>query len=1054
MPPDKGKPTRAGKPASPKAKPKEAAVKQPKPVSKVKPAADKLDGGITTEPLGDSFPILGLGASAGGLEALQQFFDAMPPDSGMAFLVVVHLDPDHVSILPELIQKHTAMKVEMAKDQAEVGPNRVYVAPPNKDLALLKGRMLLLDPESPRGHRLPIDFFFRQLAQEQCENAGCIIFSGTASDGSLGLQDIKGAGGLVMAQEPSSAKYGGMPSSAMATGMVDLVLPPGQMPEKLIYYFSHHHVLSISEKREAQKDGPSLAPLHKILVLLRHRVGHDFSWYKQNTIIRRIERRMNIQQIPKIDQYLRFVQSHPEELNVLFKDLLIGVTSFFRDSEAFELLKDKVIPKLLGQLEPQQPLRVWVPGCSTGEEVYSLVIIIKECLAEAGKDVPLQVFGSDIDKVAVDKARDGLFPANIAASVSPGRLRRFFSEELGFYRVNKELRDPVVFSVQDVMKDPPFSKLDLLCCRNLLIYLDSAAQKKLMPLFHYTLKPQGMLFLGSSESIGGFDDLFQVRDRKWKIYSRKSSSEARLLMIDFPTGPITREQGEGKAPQVPLAPGESDLAREAQKMVLAEFAPATVIVDQKGDIQYIHGHTGKFLEPAVGQPSQKILDMAREGLRLELAAALRRAQADGQVVLSPGIKVKVNGGHQYVDLTVKPMDKPKAMQGLLAVVLREAAEPPAGSKGRARGGYSAEVEKRLAGMEQELLHTREKHNGAIEELVTSNEELKSLNEELQSTNEELQSTNEELEATKEEQQSLNEELATVNNELQAKIDELNLSQDDLKNLLASTEIATVFLGNDLTVKRFTSKATKLINLIPSDRGRPVQHLVTNLDYPDLLNDAQKVLDSLGAKESEVRTKDGDWYLMRILPYRTSANIIDGVVITFIEINRQKQAQTELRELNDALEKAGIARGKLLVQRTGERDSAREDLQAKADERIGANLWMEAVFRYLDDAMLFVSTDKKVLACNPAAEKLLGYSATELVGGTLEKLHVDREHYAEFVAKTGKAFAQGKEARFQFQLKKKSGEVLPTQHIVSLVKDRDGQSTGMVSIVREMSGGSA
>ncbi|MBU2469279.1 MAG: PAS domain-containing protein [Proteobacteria bacterium] len=1057
MPVDKAKPKEPAKPGSSQGQPKktvskaavEKAAQKAKPAKKAPSPAARKPGKDSAVPKDDRFPILGLGASAGGLEAFQQFFAAMPPDSGMAFLVVVHLDPDHASILPELIQKHTAMKVESAKDQTEIRPNQVYVAPPNKDLALLKGRILLLDPESPRGRRLPIDFFFRQLAQDQGEEAGCIIFSGTASDGSLGLRDIKGAGGLVVAQEPSSAKYDGMPSSAMATGMVDLVLPPEEMPQKLMYYFSQPHALDMLAKK-ASPAAPRQAPLQKVLVLLRDRVGHDFSCYKQSTIIRRIERRMSIQQISGVNKYLRFVRDNPEELDALFKDLLIGVTNFFRDPEAFKVLREKMIPKLLDNLEPKQALRVWVPGCSTGEEVYSLVIIIKECLAKAGRDVALQVFGTDIDNVAVDKAREGLFFASIAADVSPGRLQRFFNQEPGAYRVKKELRDPVVFSVQDVMKDPPFSKLDLLSCRNLLIYLDGAAQKKLLALFHYTLKPQGILFLGSSESIGGFADLFQARDKKWKIYSRKPASAAAGRFFDFPTGPVTGARTEGKAALAAPVAGEADLARETRNLVLSEFAPATVIVDQKGEVVYIHGHTGKFLELAVGRASHKISAMAREGLGLELAAALRRAQTSGQEAHSPGVKVKVNGGYQYVDLTVKPIDQPGAMRGLLAVVLREAEAPATGAKDKSRGGSGSDADNRLAKLEQELRHTRERHQSAMEELETSNEELKSINEEMQSANEELQSTNEELEATKEEQQSLNEELATVNTELQAKIDELGQMQDDLKNLLAGTEIATVFLGNNLTVRSFTPAATKLINLIAGDVGRPVEHIVTNLDYPDLVNDAKEVLTTLTIKESEVRTKDGAWYQMRILPYRTAGNVIDGVVITFTDIDQQKKAQIQLRELNDALEKAGIARDKLFAQRTDERDNAREKLRLEADHRLGADRWVEAVFQSLDQAMLFISLDKKVLACNPAAEKLLGYSADELVGGPVEKLHVDREHYQKFAAKIDRAFSLGKPARLQFKLKKKSGQVFPTRHTVSLVKDHDGQPAGMVIIVRKQS----
>ena len=952
MPLDKAKPPRAGKPASSKARPNKDATNQPgkKASQKSKSARNELpvaapkSGKAPGAPSGGRFPLLGLGASAGGLEALQQFFAAMPPDSGMAFLVVVHLDPDHVSILPDLIQRQTAMVVQAASDQTEARPNRVYVSPPNKDLALLKGKILLLDPESPRGHRLPIDFFFRQLAQDQGENAACIILSGTGSDGSSGLRDIKGAGGLVIAQEPASAKYDGMPYSAIATGLVDLVLPPDQMPDKLVYYFSRRHAGHTQHNKAADQVDLNEEPLQKILVLLRDRVGHDFSCYKQSTIVRRVERRMSIQQIPGADKYLRFLRVNPAELDALFRDFLIGVTGFFRDPEAFVVVREKVIPMLLDRLEPRQALRVWVPGCSTGEEVYSLVIIIKECLAKMGKDVDLQVFGTDIDEVAVDKARKGLYPASITTGVSPKRLQRFFNDEHGAYRVKKELRDPVVFSVQDVMKDPPFSKLDLLSCRNLLIYLDASAQQKLLPLFHYTLKPTGVLFLGSSESTGGFADLFKVLDKKGKLYTRKSTAGAARLFFDFPTGPITREEAEGKdAPTLSVA-RDVGLARETQQIILSDFAPAVVIVDQKGEVLYIHGHTGRFLEPAVGQASHKLLAMAREGLRLELSNALRKAQSTGQTVRSTGVRVKNNGGHQYVDLTVKPLEKPEAMRGLLAVMLTEAMKPPAGSKGKSGRGHDADTDARLTELEQELQHTRERHQSAIEELETSNEELKSINEEMQSANEELQSTNEELEATKEEQQSLNEELTTVNAELQAKIDELAQTQDDLKNLLASTEIATVFLGNDLTVSRFTPEATKLINLIAGDVGRPLQHLVTNLEYPEMVTDANEVIKSLAAKTREVRTKDGVWYQIRILPYRTSRDVISGVVITFTDINDQKQTQRALRELNEALKKSGIELEKLLVTRDSELAKAldrlagegktREDAQARQARRTG------------------------------------------------------------------------------------------------------------------------
>ncbi|MFP4588122.1 MAG: chemotaxis protein CheB [Desulfohalobiaceae bacterium] len=835
-------------------------------------------------------PVVGLGASAGGLEALKTFFSSVPRDSGLAYIVLVHLSPKQPSMMPQLLQKVTQLEVLAAEDGAVLQPDQVYVVPPHKEVCLYEGRIQLLDPVDQHSSLL-IDFFFRALALDRGSQAAAVILSGTGSDGTVGLKEIKSAEGLVLAQSEESAKYPGMPRSAIDTGQVDAVLPPEEMPENLLRYFSLSPALA--QKPPEPRDEQDWLP--KIFALLRLQLGHDFSAYKQSTILRRIQRRMVLNQISSHLQYVRFLRESQAEVQALFRDLLIGVTNFFRDPKSFEVLKAKFLPQLIQDLEDSGSLRVWVPGCSSGEEVYSLAMIILECLDDMNKRLNLQIFATDIDKEAIERARKAEYPASIRADVSQERLDRFFLQEGELYRVRKVVRDCVVFSTQDVLKDPPFSRLHLLCCRNLLIYLSSDAQKKLLPLFHYTLLPGGVLMLGSSETVGGFTNLFQCLDSAWKIYRRREIPKSMQQYIEFPTG-IPAEAAAAENGQKTLQVSQVNLKRLTRRAILARFAPPAVLVDRKGTILHVEGKTGKFLEPPSGPPSQNILDMAREGLRIELSSALRRAVATTQEVVSRGVQVRINGYLQTINLYVRPLQRPKDLAGNLLVAFEEVLQQ-SGSETEETDTASCYVDSRISELEQELQNTKETLHTTIEELESSNEELKSTNEELQSSNEELQSTNEELESSKEELQSLNEELQTVNSELQSKVEDLTAVQDDINNLLSSTEIAIVFVDQNLRIKRFSREAAQVISLIDSDVGRPLEHQASKLNYGQMIQDLRQVLDTLVPLEREVQTIEGKWYMMRIMPYRTRQDRIQGAVLTFRDVDAQKKAQERLQELS-------------------------------------------------------------------------------------------------------------------------------------------------------------
>jgi two-component system, chemotaxis family, CheB/CheR fusion protein len=851
------------------------------------------------------FPIVGIGASAGGLAAFEAFFSGMPADAdpGMAFVLVQHLAPDHKSILTDLVRRYTRMQVFEVEDGMEVAPNCAYIIPPGRDMAFLSGVLQLLEPIAPRGQRMPIDFFFRSLAQDQHKRAIGIVLSGTGSDGTLGVRAIKSEGGMVMVQNPESTEYDGMPRSAISTGLVDFELPPAEMPAQLITYVTHAFG---KPPRPAAPAPKTENALKKIFILLRAQTGHDFSQYKPSTIQRRIERRMAVHQIENLDGYVRFIQQTPQEVEALFRDMLIGVTSFFRDPDAFKALQEQVIPGLFAARPANSIIRIWVPGCSTGEEAYSLAILLAEHQETLKGSFKALVFATDIDSQAIATARAGIYPASIAADLTPERLARFFSSEPNdsAFRIHKSIRDMLVFSEQNVIKDPPFSKLDLISCRNLLIYMGGELQKKIIPLFHYALKPGGFLFLGTSETVGEFQDLFSALDRKQKLYQRRddlvSAQRPGQFLPPMPppdTEPLRTTEKTAYPRKLPLR----ELTEQA---LLQEIVQVGALVNAQGDILYLHGRTGLYLEPAPGESgTYNILKMAREGLHRDLVIALGKAAGTGVTVRCPGLRVKTNGDVTTVNLIVRPVAAAPE-PSLYLVILEQAREPVKSDELRTNEQDdkppsetdSEDADTRIAALKQELRDKEEYLQTTNEELETSNEELKSSNEEMQSINEELQSTNDELETSKEELQSVNEELATVNSELQTKVADLSRANNDMNNLLAGTGIATVFVDHTLRILRFTPTATKIINLIQSDIGRPVGHIVSNLPgYDKLTEDTQAVLDTLVPREADVQSAEGRWYTMRIQPYRTLDNVIEGAVLTFVDVTEARQLQAKLRE---------------------------------------------------------------------------------------------------------------------------------------------------------------
>jgi two-component system CheB/CheR fusion protein len=872
------------------------------------------------------FPIVGIGASAGGLEALEQFLGNMPENIGMAYIVIQHLDPTQKGMLPELLQRITKMKVSQVKDRMVVKPNCVYVIPPNKSMSILKGVLYLFEPMETRGLRLPIDFFLRSLANDRMEQSIGVILSGMGSDGSIGLRSIKEKNGIVMVQDPATAKFDSMPRNAIDSVVVDIMAPASELPAKLGELLEHFPSLKAGQEIEI-KDKSSL---EKIIIILRTYTGNDFSSYKKNTVYRRIERRIGVHKIDKISSYVRFLQENPTEVDILFKELLIGVTGFFRDPVVWEKLKETVIPNIIAKLKPNSILRAWIAGCSTGEEAYSLAIVFKEAVEKVNPHggFSLQIFATDLDNDAIVIARKGIFPANIAADVSRDRLNRFFNKTDEGYFIKDEIRENIVFAQHNITMHPPFTKLDILSCRNLLIYMDTKLQEKLLGLFYYSINPEGIILLGNAETLRTQSHLFTPVDAKLKIYKRSDTAHIPEL-LDFPSS-FSRIKPD-KIEEQKSDRSTLNIQTLADQMFLKYFSSAGILVNENGDIIYINGHTGKYLEPSVGKANMNIFAMLREGLRNEFPAAFRKAIMKKRTVVLRNIKVGTNGSTQTINVDIQWIDKPEPLNGMVMIIFTDVPEIT-GIKLRSGKGKKTSVSTIQSELEKKLQEAQEEIQNTLEEMETSQEELKSTNEELQSTNEELQSTNEELTSSKEEMQSLNEELQTVNAELQTRIDDFTQVNNDMKNLLDSTDIATLFLDKEFNIRRYTTKVTKIFKLIKSDIGRPFTDQVSDLIYPQLDADAIEVLRTLIFIQKQIPTKDGRWFSIRIMPYRTLDDRIDGLVITFIDISDFRQVEVKLHE-------------------TGQME--------------------HLLLTSSSDVIIKLSTDWKILEFNPEAEKFFG-----------------------------------------------------------------------------------
>jgi len=843
------------------------------------------------KPEGSVFPVVGIGSSAGGVEVLQALFSTLSPKLEAAFILVQHLQPDRPSMLVDILSRMTKMPVLEAREGMKIESGHAYMIPPGKFLSLDKGVLSLSSPPAD-GVRMPIDFLFRALAREKGEAAIGIVLSGTGSDGTIGLREIHGAGGITIVQEPASAQYAQMPESAISTGITDHIVTPEQIGQLLERYVQQLPV--VQSPVTAEQVEPVMS---RIFASLRQSTGHDFSLYKMNTVLRRVRRRMNVLDIREPEQYLTYLDEHREEAPLLLRDLLIRVTSFFRDPGAYGAFAEEILPKLLAKRQEGDVIRGWVAGCSTGEEAYSLAMLLDEFGRLVGKRFEIHLFATDVDESSVEQARIGFYPLDIAADVSEERLHRYFTAEDHGYRIKKEQREKIVFAVQNVLKDPPFTKLDLVSCRNLMIYLRTDAQKRLLETFHYSLNPGGILFLGASETVGSRNDLFEVIGRKWKFCEAKPRQGFPVFQTETAAGVYRRQPAS-------LADGQPKevTAKEAAKQeILEHFSPPCVVVDEVGGIVHIQGQTARFLEPAPGGPRFNIYDMAKKGLRTGLHAALHKAIAQKTEAVSPELRIDQNGGQIGVRLKAKSLSN---VEGLYIVVFEEVSLPKP-QEGARRGavGKKGQDDKRVSELEEELRRTREDFQIAIEELQTAVEEQKSTSEELQSSNEELQSTNEELETSKEELQSINEELVTVNSELEEKVRQLARAESDIKNLLDSVNVGTIFVDTELKIRSFTTDIKEVANLLPSDVGRPIRDIATTLSDIDLTEEARNVLATLQAREKDVQTKNGEWYLMRVRPYRTGENQIGGAVITFNNITAIKKAAEETA----MVEKVRVAR---------------------------------------------------------------------------------------------------------------------------------------------------
>jgi two-component system CheB/CheR fusion protein len=980
---------------------------QPEPQQPTKAGAPSNEGAMPPEELVPEErksdqpgpPVAGIGASAGGLDAFKKFFTAMPPDSGIAFVLIPHLDPKHESLMAELLTRYTKMPVVEATAGTRCEANHVYILPPNKYMTIVDGVLQLSGPVAGSGPPTSIDVFLRSLANDQLERAICIILSGTGAHGTPGLKAVKAAGGLAMVQDPETADYDVMPRNAVATGLADYVLPVEQMPQALIQYVQQYY--AARSKADTDEAAASSQPLNEVLALLRIRSKLDFRYYRKKMLTRRVERRMSLSHCNEWPAYLAYLREHPDEIKQLTRDLLISVTSFFRDPEAWHALETHVLAPLVATKEGDDTLRIWSAGCATGEEAYTVGMLALEQVAAQQKSCPIHVFATDIDEAALDVGRHAAYSDSIAADVSPARLARFFMRvNDSTYQVSKQLREAVTFARQNLIADPPFSKLDLIVCRNLLIYLEAEVQRKVVSLLHFALRDGGYLFLGPSETIGRHTDLFEPISKKWRLYRR--IGPPRPERVEFP---ITAARDPFKPPMRPAAGAPVrpvHFGELTQRLLLHKFAPAAVLVNRKYEILYIFGPADRYLSVYPGVPTPDLMLMAREGLGSKLRAAIHTALRQNGPVTLGDVEVKRNGNSYAVLVGINPLQEPPEAEGLLLITFQDAGQavaPP-------RPPEPVSEESMVRQLENELKATKEDLQTTIEELESSNEELKASNEEVMSMNEELQSANEEMETSKEELQSLNEELSTVNNQLQDKVQDLETTTNDLTNFLNCTDFATIFLDLDLCIRRFTPATTSLLKVIASDVGRPLGDLVKTFADDNLLADTQQLLKDLAPREKEVRSEAGRWYVRRLLPYRTLDNRIAGVVLSFVDITERKQA---------------------------------------AD----AVVWrLAALVENSADAIISKDLDGTIRAWNRGAERLYGYTPDEVIGKPIALL-VPNERIDELAKIMSRLQAGEHTVQMETERIRKDGTRVAVSVTVSPVLDGNGKVVSGSAIERDI-----
>nr|WP_315591882.1 CheR family methyltransferase [uncultured Cupriavidus sp.] len=889
---------------------------------------------ITSQP---EVPVVGIGASAGGIDALKGFFEALPAHTGAAYVIVLHLSPDHVSLLPGILAGVTAMPVLQVEEATPIKANHVYLIAPSMVLTMVNGCLRVEDPASRDDRRAAIDLFFRALADAHGKRAVAVVLSGAGADGAVGITRLKELGGVVIAQQPDDAAFSSMPRAAIQTGQVDVVLPVADMPQRLIEMWSNLRRIRVAEDVGTENDDALANDIEKVLreimVILRTRTAHDFRQYKRATVLRRIERRMQVNGLAELHEYRDFLHGHPDETPQLLQDMLISVTNFFRDKDAFDALRIEIIPQLLAHRAEGEPIRVWSAGCATGEEAYSVAMLLQEASSDSAEGVPFQVFATDIDERAIALARTGLYPESILTDVDPVRARQFLTKDAAHYRVKKELREHVLFALHNVLRDPPFSRLDLICCRNLLIYLDREAQLDILRTFHFALRPGGYLLLGSSEAADSVSNLFAVVDKKARIYRANVAVRSEAPM------PMSAAIQSARLPASVLQqPGRRKFSfGDLHQRLVEQHAPPSVLVSRNSDIVHLSDRAGRFLHYAGGEPSHNIIAAVRPELRLELRTAIFQALQANRSVEARRVQLTRDGRRFFVNMIARPVHDAEANADFVLILFDEVEDSMSEA---ADALQKRQPDPIVSQLESELLRTKEQLQATVEQSETSTEELKASNEELQAINEELRSATEELETSKEELQSINEELTTVNAELKSKVEETGKINDDLQNLITANDIGTIFVDRSIRIKRYTPRATDVFSIIPSDIGRSLLDITHRLDYDKLSDDAAEAFDSLRLIEREVRSSDDRWYLARLLPYRTTEDRIDGAVLSFIDITSRKAAEEQVRD--------GEHRMRIVAESTR------------------------------DYAIITFDDEGRITSWNPGAERIFGYAEAEML----------------------------------------------------------------------------